>query len=172
MPGEATLRKALVCDLEKCGAGATSAEKSRLRSLRKMLAVGGEAIVSRKYAVREGGALARYTIRLASPVVSVDKILRGHPNPLPAGTKCLVVEKRESDGTMRCMITRPFEGWVNLTDLVPFEGDYEWPQPKPKPKPKPKPRRDIFMCDGLGCGFEGTYADAVAHEATCVYMPR
>ena len=33
------------------------------------------------------------------------------------------LEKRESDGMMRCMITRPYEGWVNLTDLVPLEGD-------------------------------------------------
>jgi hypothetical protein len=34
-----------------------------------------------------------------------------------------VVETRESDGTTRCKITRPFEGWVNRTDLVPLEGD-------------------------------------------------
>ena len=91
--------------------------------LRKMLAVGAEAIVSRKYAVREGGAMARYTIKLGSPVVSVDKILRGNPNPLPAGTECVVVEERESDGTTRCKIVLPYEGWVNLTDLVPLEGD-------------------------------------------------
>ena len=31
-------------------------------------------------------------------------------------------EKRElEDGTTRCLIIRPFEGWVNLTDLVPLE---------------------------------------------------
>jgi hypothetical protein len=85
----------------------------------------GRGSVSWKYAVREGGALARYMIKLVSPVVSGVPALRGNPNPLPAGTVCVVVEKRESDGTTRCKIVRPFEGWVNLTDLVPLEGGDE-----------------------------------------------
>ena len=39
-------------------------------------------------------------------------------------TECAVVEEVTLDGgTVRCRLTRPVKGWVNLTDLVPLEGD-------------------------------------------------
>ena len=37
-------------------------------------------------------------------------------------------------GTTQCKITRPYEGWVNLTDLVPLEGDDDAPAlPRARP---------------------------------------
>ena len=41
-------------------------------------------------------------------------------------TECAVVEEVTLDGgTVRCRLTRPVKGWVNLTDLVPLAGDDE-----------------------------------------------
>ena len=109
--------------MEKCGVGATSAEKSRIASRRKMLAPRPRRQPKPdpkpdplNYVVREGGA-----------VVVGPRGDRGRgwgSSFATAGTKCAVVDKVTLDcGTTQCKITRPFEGWVNRTDLVPLEGD-------------------------------------------------
>ena len=63
-------------------------------------------------------------VRTQASLESYSSCPRSCTNPLPAGTKCAVVDEVTLDcGTARCRLTRPVEGWVNRADLVPLEGD-------------------------------------------------
>ena len=71
-----------------------------------------------------GVLLREARVRTQASLESYSSCPRSCTNPLPAGTKCAVVDEVTLDcGTARCRLTRPVEGWVNRADLVPLEGD-------------------------------------------------